>query len=118
MIVTVDINGREYELATNLRVAYEVQGMNNHKPYTEVFKGMGDMTVEKQIEILYAAFKVANPEEASVLKLKAFTDAYLDQHNIKDLMTALENLVKSIMGEDDEGEAAESEAAEESSEGN
>lgn len=32
----ITINNQEYQLATTLRVAYEVQGMNNHQAYTKV----------------------------------------------------------------------------------
>lgn len=34
---TMPIKGIEYPLAANLRVAYKLQGSNNHKPYTQIF---------------------------------------------------------------------------------
>jgi hypothetical protein len=98
--LTVEINGREYPLATTLRVAYKIQGQHNHKPYTEVFKQMGDMHVEDQIGIMYAAFECANPKEALTLKRKDFENYYLDNYNLKDLMNQLQGVIKGIMGED------------------
>ena len=44
--MTITINQQEFPLATSLRVAYVVQGMNNHQTYTKVFERMGDMPLE------------------------------------------------------------------------
>ena len=35
-MATIVINGMEYTLARNLRVAYELQGQHSHKPYTQI----------------------------------------------------------------------------------
>ncbi len=105
--MTTTINGVEYALATTLRVAYTVQGMNNHKPYTEVFQGIGSMPVESQIDILFAAFKVANPDAAAQLPLKDFRDYYLDNFNLGDLMKQLEGVIQGIMGTEDAEKPAE-----------
>lgn len=94
------INGTRYPLATTLRVAYMVQGQHNHEPYSEVFKNIGDMSVEDQIGIIYCAFKCANPEVALSMPLKDFIDYYLDNFNLKDLLKQLEALIKGIMGDD------------------
>lgn len=99
-MITVEINGVEYSLATTLRVAYKVQGQHNHKPYTEVFKSIGDMHLEDQIGILYAAFECANPAETSKIKRQNFLDAYLDTYNLKVMMEHIQGVIKGIMGED------------------
>lgn len=104
------IDGQEYPLATTLRVAYMVQGQHNHKPYTEVFKNIGDMTVEDQIGILYAAFCCANPgvQDIKTGKMRPqftreeFQNYYLDNYNLKDLMDQLQGVIKGIMGTTDE----------------
>jgi len=104
------IDGQEYPLATTLRVAYMVQGQHNHKPYTEVFKNIGDMTVEDQIGILYAAFCCANPgvQDPKTGKMRPqftreeFQNYYLDNYNLKDLMDQLQGVIKGIMGTTDE----------------
>lgn len=110
--MTVTINGTEYELATTLRVAYKVQGQHNHKPYTEVFKNLGDMTLEDQINILYAAFQCANPDAAKTLTAQKFLDYYLDNYNLKIVMAQLQSVVKGIMGTEGEDDEAEGEAPE------
>ena len=99
-MLTVKIKGVEYPLATTLRVAYKVQGQHNHKPYTEVFKAIGDMHLEDQIGILYAAFECANPTEVHVIKKQDFLDSYLDTYNLKAMMEHIQVVIKGIMGED------------------
>ena len=106
-IPTVQINGTEYTLDTTLRVAYQVQGMNNHRPYSKVFEELGDMTLEKQIEILYVAFRVANPEIAKTFTQMMFFDYYLEHFNLKEVMAQLKAVIKGVLGEDDEDESEE-----------
>lgn len=108
-IITV-IDGQEYELSTKLRVAYLVQGQHNHKAYADVFKDIGDMTVEDQIGIIYCAFTVANPEAAFKYTRKVFQDYYLDNFNLKDLLDQLQSIVKGIMGQDMDAPVADTPA--------
>lgn len=97
--MTVEINGVTYELATTLRVAYKVQGQHNHKPYSKVFSEIGDMTLEEQIGILFAAFQVANP--GNLMKQQDFLDYYLDHYTLKTVMNQVKEVVQGIMGVDD-----------------
>lgn len=106
--MTINIKGREYALATTLRVAYMVQGMHNHAPYSEVFEKIGAMTVEDQIGILYCAFKCANPIDATTITQKIFTDYYFDNFTLKDLLDQLKELVEGIMGTSEKTSAPES----------
>lgn len=96
--MNIIINGSEYPLSSRLRVAYKIQGMNQHKPYTEVFKSMGEMTLEKQIELLYAAFADANPDVAKELSQQQFLDYYLDNFTLDDVMQQLKAVMEGIMG--------------------
>jgi hypothetical protein len=99
-MLNVKINGVEYPLATTLRVAYKVQGQHNHKPYTEVFRAIGEMHLEDQIGILYASFECANPSEVFKIKRQDFLDSYLDTYNLKTMMGHIQEVIKGIMGED------------------
>ena len=95
------ILGTNYELATTLRVAYEVQGQNNHKPYAEVFKSIGEMGIEKQLDIIYAAFKCANPVEAKTkITQNDFREYCFDNYTLKEVLQILEGIIKGIMGDD------------------
>ena len=100
MKVTTIINNTEYELSTSLRVAYNIQGCHNHKPYAEVFKNIGDMPLEKQIEILFESFKIANPEVAVTFNKIAFQNYYLDNFKLKQVMDQLQAVIQGIMGDD------------------
>lgn len=101
----VTINGTEYELSTKLRVAYKVQGQNAHKPYSEVFSQLDGMTIEKQVEILYAAFEVANPEQSKVITFQKFLDWYLDNSDVSNIMEQLQDVIGGILGKDLKAEA-------------
>lgn len=97
--MTVCINGVDYALATTLRVAYKVQGQHNHKAYSKVFAEIGDMTLEDQIGILFAAFQVANPEVR--MTQQQFLDYYLDNHNLKVVLDQVKEVIQGIMGVED-----------------
>ena len=92
----IKFNGIEYPLATTLRVAYKIQGQHNHKAYSKIFSEVGDMSLEDQIGMLYAAFQIANPE-TKVLQ-QSFLDNYLDNYNLKFLMDQIKELIQGIMG--------------------
>ena len=92
----VTINGVDYSLATTLRVAYKIQGQHNHKAYSKVFADIGDMSLEDQIGVLFAAFQVANPEVK--LTQAQFLDHYLDTYNLRILMDQVKELIQGIMG--------------------
>lgn len=96
--MNITINGKQFLLSSRLRVAYKIQGMNNHKPYTEVFKDMGEQTLEKQIELLYAAFADANPDYAREMNQQKFLDYYLDNYTLSDVMEQLRCVIEGIMG--------------------
>ena len=104
-MVTTVIDGVEYPLATTLRVAYQVQGQHNHKPYSKVFADIGDMTIEDQIGILFCAFQVGNP---SVQMMKqSFINYYLDNMNLKQIMDQLKAVIQEITGFEDPAESAQ-----------
>lgn len=96
----INYMGTDFPLATTLRVAYNVQGQHNHKPYTEVFKDIGDMTVEDQLGIIYCAFKCANPD--TIVTRAQLQDYLLDNMNLKDMLDVLQDIIKGIMGTDDD----------------
>ena len=104
-MVTTVIDGVEYPLATTLRVAYQVQGQHNHKPYSKVFADIGDMTIEDQIGILFCAFQVGNPN-VQMLK-QTFINYYLDNMNLKQIMDQLKAVIQEITGFEEPAESAQ-----------
>lgn len=96
----MEINGKSYELARTLRVAYEVQNRNNHKSYMEVFSTIDQMTIEQQIGILYVAFKIANPDDAKTFTGIMFQEYCLDHFNLKEIMQHLKYVISGVLGKD------------------
>ena len=97
------IDGVEYPLDTTLRVAFQVQGANEHRAYSKVFAEIGDMLLEKQIEILYLAFKIANPEAAKTFNQMQFLNYYLEHFTLREIMGQLEAVIQGVLGKEDEG---------------
>ena len=110
-MLSINLFGQEYALSNKLRVAYRVQGQHDHKPYTEVFSGVGDMQIEDQIGIIYESFWCANPEARDKISRQQFLEEYLDKYDVKSLMEQLREIIQGIMGvKDDDLAAAASEA--------
>lgn len=102
MSIYMNVLGEERELATTLRVAYKIQETNDHKSYVEVLSGIDTMPVEKQLDILYAAFECANPILAKEITRNKFRDYCLDNLNLQDMMGLLQKVIYGIMGKSDE----------------
>ena len=110
-MLSINLFGQEYALSNKLRVAYRVQGQHDHKPYTEVFSGVGDMPIEDQIGIVYESFWCANPEARDKISRQQFLEEYLDKYDVKALMQQLREIIQGIMGvRDDDLAVAASEA--------
>lgn len=110
-MLSINLFGQEYALSNKLRVAYRVQGQHDHKPYTEVFSGVGDMPIEDQIGIIYESLWCANPEARDQISRQQFLEEYLDKYDVKTLMEQLREIIQGIMGvKDDDLAVAASEA--------
>lgn len=92
---TITLRGQEYDLSTSLRVAYKIQGQHNHKSYSKVFEEVGDMKLEDQVNIIYAAFQVSNP--GSDMDKKAFLEAVLDEYGLATIMELISEIIEGIM---------------------
>lgn len=109
-MLNITIGTTEYELATTLRVAYLVQGQNNHKSYVELFQEIDKMTLEQQVGIVYAAFVAANPDQKKTITQNDFFEYFLDNYTISELMKYVSKIIEGIMGkkleEEEEVESA------------
>lgn len=99
-MLAITIRGNEYELATTLRVAYNIQGQHNHRSYIEIFEDIDKMTLEQQIGIVYASFQAANPDGAKLIKQSDFLNEFLDNYNLTELMKYVKDIIAGIMGKD------------------
>lgn len=99
----IAINGATYTLSDKLRVAYKLQECHNHKPYTEIFKSLGSMPLEKQIEFIWISFTLANPDAPSVVKEGEkmtqieFLNYCLDNIGLTIIMDLIQGIMDGIM---------------------
>lgn len=98
--MTITYKGKEYELARTLRVAYKVQGQNNHESYLSIFNRLDSMTIEEQIGIIYASFSAANPEDAKFIKQTDFLNECLDTMDLSSVMNTIQYIIEGIMGKE------------------
>ena len=113
---SININGQSYTIATTLRVAYELQGMNNHKPYLDIFKEIEKMTIEKQIDFMYAGYKIAN---VMPMSQQEFRDMCLDNLDLMSIMDCIKSIIEGITGQKaDKGEDTEEVSSTEENEKN
>lgn len=110
-MLTITIRGNEYELATTLRVAYNIQGQHNHRSYIEIFEDIDKMTLEQQIGIVYASFQAANPDSSKLIKQSDFLNEFLDNCNLTELMKYVKDIIAGIMGKDLEDDNPEVESS-------
>lgn len=96
--ITLKLGTKEYPLATTLRVAYVLQGMNGHKPYLDIFKEIGTLTLEKQVEFLYAAYSVAATTE--IMSKEEFLNECLDNLTLAEIMKYISKIVEGITGKE------------------
>ena len=94
-MATIQINGMEYQLACNLRVAYVLQNQHNHEAYSSILARIGEMTLEQQIDMLYAAFQIGNPDTAKTFTKDMFRMYILDNDEFN--ATVLLNLIKEVV---------------------
>lgn len=97
-MTTVLFRGENKPLATNLRVAYAVQGQHNHKSYMDVFTGIDEMSLPQQVGIIFLAFTFAN-KDIEVTEEEFFNE-FLDTNDVSSLMETLTQIIEGIMGKE------------------
>ena len=117
-MLTINLNGNEYPLACNLRVAYVLQNQHNHESYSSILSRVGDMPLEQQIDILYIAFQVANPETAKTFTREMFRTYILDhdEFNAYVMLDMIKSIVSGILGKELSNEDTSSESVDVDSE--
>ena len=120
-MLTINLNGNEYPLACNLRVAYVLQNQHNHESYSSILARVGEMPLEQQIDVLYAAFQIANPDTAKTFTREMFRTYILDhdEFNASVILKMIKAIISGILGKklpdeptDDEASDKDAESAE------
>ena len=99
-MVTINLNGNEYPLACNLRVAYVLQNQHNHEAYSSILSRVGEMPLEQQIDVVYAAFQIANPDTAKTFTRDMFRMYVLDhdEFNASVILNIIKDIISGILG--------------------
>ena len=99
-MLTINLNGNEYPLACNLRVAYVLQNQHNHESYSSILSRVGEMPLEQQIDVVYAAFQIANPETAKTFTREMFRTYVLDHEelNASGILNIIKDIISGILG--------------------
>ena len=99
-MLTINLNGNEYPLACNLRVAYVLQNQHNHESYSSILSRVGEMPLEQQIDVVYAAFQIANPETAKTFTREMFRMYVLDhdEFNASVILSIIKDIISGILG--------------------
>ena len=98
--MTINLNGNEYPLPCNLRVAYVLQNQHNHESYSSILSRVGEMPLEQQIDVIYAAFQIANPETAKTFTREMFRMYVLDhdEFNASVILNIIKDIISGILG--------------------
>ena len=99
-MLTINLNGNEYPMACNLRVAYTLQNQHNHESYSSILSRVGEMPLEQQIDVVYAAFQIANPETAKTFTREMFRMYVLDhdEFNASVILDIIKAIISGILG--------------------
>ena len=101
-MLTINLNGNEYPMACNLRVAYVLQNQYNHESYSSILSRVGEMPLEQQIDVVYAAFQIANPETAKTFTREMFRMYILDhdEFNASVILKMIKKIISGILGKE------------------
>ena len=91
--MNIKYKGKSYQLSTKLRVAFNLQGAFNQKPYTEIFQDLRTANLQEQIKALYVSFDVGNPGVATE---EEFLEDYLDNGSLSQTYVLLGDLMDGI----------------------
>ena len=99
-MVTINLNGNEYPLACNLRVAYVLQNQHNHESYSSILSRVGEMPLAQQLDVIYAAFQIANPATAKTFTRELFRMYILDhaEFNASVILNIIKDIISGILG--------------------
>ena len=99
-MLTINLNGNEYPMACNLRVAYTLQNQHNHESYSSILSRVGEMPLEQQIDVVYAAFQIANPDTAKTFTREMFRMYVLDhdEFNASVILNIIKDIISGILG--------------------
>ena len=109
-MLQVKIAGKHYELADTLRVVYSLKDITGAKSMQEALSSLAKLDLDKQIKLLYAAYKAAKTNPA--MSLDAFRDLLIDNCGVFAVTNMVNDLANGLLYSGlDTGEAESKKAA-------
>lgn len=107
-MLSIKVDGVEYELSTSLRVVSLMQGsFDIQRPYMETIRTIMELSLEEQIRFIYLALIIKNPELKKTLSKVQFEDYMLDNSNLTSILATVKILLEGIMFSGDAPEEIE-----------
>lgn len=95
-MVQIKINNQDYQLATSLRVIYELKNMLGCKTLQDALKQVQTLDLDNQIKLLYVAYKYGK-NVGEQLTESQFTDLVLDYLGIRKISSLLTDIIDGFM---------------------
>lgn len=91
--MNIQINGTNYEVNTNLRLANKLQETFN-KPYLKVIEGIvsSDARLEDQVKFIFIGYQLAG----GVLNLEEFQNILFDNLGVNQIIGYLETMITEL----------------------
>lgn len=91
------IKDTSYELSTSLRVVYALRDITHAGSLQEAIASISKLDLDGQLDLLYAAYKAANREDANLLSKSAFIDKVLDNFGIFAITDVINKLTDGLL---------------------
>ena len=95
-MVQITMNGKTYELASTIRVVYALKDINKSKTLQDALRSIGQLGLDGQIELMYAAYKAGKPADP-VLSKEEFIDMVLDTQGVYAVAETVRKLTDELM---------------------
>ena len=96
-MIQIKIQDKDIQLATSLRVIYELKNMMGCKTLQAAIKQVSQLDIDSQIKLLYAAYKYGGNLPEDLLSETEFTGLILDNLGMIKIGNLLTDIVDGFM---------------------
>lgn len=96
-MVKMEMNGKTYELATSLRVVYALRDLTKAKSLQAAINSIGQLDLDGQLELLYAAYKAGGGKNDTVTTKEKFMDELLDTQGILTIADIINKVADGLL---------------------
>lgn len=95
--MVLHLNGRDYELATSLRVVYALRDITHAQSLQEAINSIQTLDLEGKLELLYAAYKAGGGKQDESTTKQMFIDAIVDNFGVFAIANAINELTEGLL---------------------